>query len=92
MRPAYHYPRTARATTSVSKRASASWNEPIAGIQVLMCDENLMDIERMRRFAGQMIAHDLKNMAQSRRIVDVDVRTTFSAVLEERHLQVPERI
>src|SRR5262245_39017346 len=72
--------------------ASALRDEPIARVQVLVGDEDLMDIERMCRSAGQMVAHDLKNMAQPCRIVDVDVGTTFGAVLEECHLQVPERV
>src|SRR5687768_14830468 len=64
----------------------------IAWIEVLMRHEDLMDVERVRRVAGEVIAEHLKDMFQSRRIVDVDIRAALVAVLEERELKVAEGI
>jgi hypothetical protein len=64
----------------------------VSGVQVLVLNQNLVDVVRMCRAAGEMISENLKDVAQATRIVNVDVGHTFVALHEESQLQVSEVI
>lgn len=61
-------------------------NKPVAGIDLLMKDENLMNVERVGWPFGDGVAHNLKQILESGCIVDVDLSNTLVAIHEESHL------
>ena len=59
---------------------------------MLMRQQDLMDVVRVRRTAGDVVARHLEHVAQARGIVDIDVGAAALAALEEGELQVAEGV
>ena len=53
-----------------------------------MKDKNLMDVEGVGGSSGDRVPHNLKQMLESGRIVDVDISDTIVAIHEESQLKV----
>ena len=51
-----------------------------------------MNVERVRRIPGEVIARHLENVAEPGCVVDIDVGNARRVVLEKRELEIPERV
>ncbi len=64
--------------------------EAVAGIQVLMLHQNLMNVVGVRWLTCEMVLQHLEDMVQSTRIIDVDIGNTISPLHKKCKLQVAE--
>src|SRR5687768_16276820 len=72
----------------VLSKVSLSQLEPVAGVEVLVLDENLADVVGVRGLAGEVVPYDLKDVAEPGGVVDVDVGDALVPAHEEGELEV----
>ena len=63
-------------------------NKPVAGIDLLMKDENFMNTEWMSGASGDGVAHNLEQMLEPGSVVDVEISDTIMVIHEECELEI----
>ena len=59
---------------------------------MLVPQQNLVNIIRMRRVAGEMVSQNLKDVPEAARVINIDIGDELIALPEEGHLQVSKMI